>query len=176
MGAGEMQFERFLEALRMICRVCDTETTITPKQRHRYHEMGLPDVVLVGIEVSRCPRCGDVRPTIPYPEELHRLIARALVEKRTRLLGEEVRFLRAILAWSAKDFARHTGVSPETVSRWEAGTTPVGPQADRLIRLLVVQGRLTIDFPLERLAEIDTDRATPARAEVLLGDQEWLME
>jgi putative zinc finger/helix-turn-helix YgiT family protein len=171
---AKSQFARLLEELRMLCRVCDTETTIAPKQRHRYREVGLPDVVLVGIDVSRCPRCGDVRPTIPYPEELHRLVAQALVEKNTRLLGDEVRFLRGILAWSAKDFARHLGVSPETVSRWEAGTIPIGPQADRLLRLLVVQGRLTIDYPLERLAAVNTNRASPARVEVKLGDQEWV--
>ena len=158
----------------MLCRICDTETTIATKQRHRYREVGLPGVVLAGIEVSRCPRCSDVRPTIPYPEELHRLIAQALVEKDSRLLADEVRFLRAILAFSAKDFARHMGVSPETVSRWEAGSVPVGPQADRLLRLLVVQGRLTIDYPLERLAEIDTDRERPVEVEVRLGDQEWV--
>jgi putative zinc finger/helix-turn-helix YgiT family protein len=170
-----MHFDRFLSRLRMLCRVCDTETTVAPKQRHRYHEMGLPDVVLVGIDVSRCPRCGDVRPTIPYPEELHRLIAQALVGKRTRLLADEVVFLRGTLAWSAKDFARHMGVAPETVSRWESGAIPIGPQADRLLRLLVVQGRLTIDYPLERLAEIDMERATPTKVEVRLGDQEWVM-
>ncbi len=157
----------------MLCRVCDTETTLSTKQRHRYREVDLPEVVLVGIDVSRCPRCGDVRPAIPYPEELHRLVAQALVEKRTRLLGEEVRFLRRMLAWPAKDFARHMGVSPETVSRWESGTMPIGPQADRLLRLLVVQGRLTIEYPLERLAALETDRAVPARVEVRLGDQEW---
>ena len=160
----------------MLCRVCDTETTITPKQRHRYREVGLPDVVLVGIEVSRCPRCSDVRPTVPYPEELHRIVAGALVEKRTRLSGDELRFLRQMLAWSGKDLARQMGVSPETVSRWESGAIPIGPQADRLVRLMVVQGRLTIAYPLERLAAIDESRASPARVDVRLGDQEWVLD
>ncbi len=56
----------------------------------------------------------------------------------------------------------HLGTTPETVSRWENGRTPMGVTADRLLRLMVIvkQGAT---YPLQRLrtaARLDA-RATP---------------
>ena len=116
----------------MKCTECGT-TMKTQRENYRYDESGLKKVTLVGIEVSRCPRCGNYEVSIPHMEDLHRLIARAVIEKTTRLTSEEVRFLRKSLGWSGVDFARNMGVTEETVSRWENGAVPIGPQADRLL-------------------------------------------
>ena len=40
------------------------------------------------------------------------------------------------------------------VSRWENGAVPIGPQADRLLRFMVAQGRLATYYPTERLSKI----------------------
>ena len=156
----------------MKCSECGS-TMQRRKENHRYDECGLKHVTLVGLAVTRCPKCGNYEIAIPRIESLHRLIARALIEKRTRLTGEEVRFLRKSLGWSGADFARHMGVSDETVSRWENAAAPIGPQADRLLRLMVAQGRTPIRYPTERLASIDAKRAAATRLELESRHDEW---
>jgi transcriptional regulator with XRE-family HTH domain len=78
-----------------------------------------------------------------------------LVRQRRRLQGAEVRFLRKWLGWSGRDFARHMGVSAETVSRRENERDPIGGTSGRLLRLMVLFGRPVADYSLDRLAEID---------------------
>lgn len=145
----------------------------TQKENYRYSECGLKNVTLIGIEVSRCPRCGNYEVSIPHIEGLHRLIARILIEKTTRLTGEEVRFLRKSLGWSGADFAENIGVAEETVSRWENDATPIGPQADRLLRLMVAQGRLTTRYPTEKLSQINPKKATATRVALETRDEQW---
>ena len=157
---------------RMKCSECGTAMR-TRKENYRYDECGLRNITLVGVEVTRCARCGNFEVAIPRIEGLHRLIARLLIEKMTRFRGEEVRFLRKGLGWSGADFARHMGVAEETVSRWENDATPIGPQADRLLRLMVAHGRLTMQYATERLARIDPKRALTTRLELGVTDDEW---
>jgi len=62
-------------------------------------------VILVGVPVARCGRCGETEVGIPGIEALHRAIAGALIAKPARLAPEEVRFLRKHLGLSSADFA-----------------------------------------------------------------------
>lgn len=114
----------------------------------------LPGIVLAGIAVFRCPKCGYYEVEIPHLDDLHRSIALHLVRQSRRLQGAEVRFLRKWLGWSGQDFAKHMGVSAETVSRWENEREPIGATSDRLLRLMVLFGRPVTDYTLDRLAEI----------------------
>jgi putative zinc finger/helix-turn-helix YgiT family protein len=164
--------ERREEAGAMKCPECGTAMR-TKKERYRYDECGLKYVTLAGVEVNRCPRCGNHEVSIPHIEELHRLIARVLIEKRTRFRGEEVGFLRKSLGWSGADFAKHMGVTNQTVSRWENDAAPIGPQADRLLRLIVAQGRLTMQYPTERLARINPNKASATRVELETRGEQW---
>ena len=143
------------------------------KENYHYEESGLEHVMLVGVRVSRCPKCDNYEVSIPQIEGLHRLLARALIHKRTRFTGAEVRFLRKSLGWSGVDFSRHMGVSVETVSRWENDAAPIGPQADRLLRLMVSQGRLTERYATERLIDIDAGKATTLRLEAEPRGTKW---
>lgn len=145
----------------------------TRKENYRYDECGLKYVTLVGVEVSRCPRCGNYEISIQQVEGLHRLIARVVIDKMTRFTGDEVRFLRKSLGWSGSNLAKHMGVAVETVSRWENGAAPIGPQADRLLRLMVAQGRLTTNYPTERLSQINPKKASITRLEVESRDERW---
>jgi putative zinc finger/helix-turn-helix YgiT family protein len=147
----------------------------TRKESYRYDECGLKHVTLIGVEVTRCPRCGNYEVSIPHLEELHRLLAEILIDKSTRFTGEEIRFLRKSLGWSGTDFAKHMGVAEETVSRWENDAAPIGPQADRLLRFLVAQGRLTTNYPTERLKEIDLRKATVTRVTLTARNERWMV-
>ena len=156
----------------MRCTECGASMT-TGRENYRYQECGLRYVTLKGIDVSRCSNCGNYEISIPRIEELHRLIAKALIEKMSRFTGAEIRFLRKGLGLSATDFARRMGVTVETVSRWENDAAAIGPQADRLLRLLVAQGRLAKQYPEEQLDRINTKTAKETKLGVMLEDEEW---
>ncbi len=128
----------------------------TRRENYHYTASGLPHVTLQQVEVSRCPVCGETEVAIPHIEALHRAIAAVLVQKRARLAPEEIRYLRKYLGWLGVDFAAHMGVTPETVSRWERSTTPMGGQADRLLRLLVVNLAPGQEYSADRLTALLT--------------------
>ena len=118
------------------CRECGADTTVSV-ENYRYDIGGLPNVVLVGIKVYRCPSCGGDAVAIPRLAQLHRAIVRALVAKRGRLSADEIRFLRKRLEWTGVELATRLGVTPDTASRWETGKRPINPTAARLPRLYV---------------------------------------
>ena len=159
----------------MKCPECGTPMK-TRKENYRYDECGLKYVTLVGVEVARCPHCGNYEISIPHIEGLHRLLAKVLIEKSTRFTGDEVRFLRKSLGWSGSEFAKHMGVAEETVSRWENDAAPIGPQADRLLRFLVAQGRLTANYPAERLKHIDLKKATATKMTLATRKEQWTVK
>ncbi|MBI2466932.1 MAG: helix-turn-helix domain-containing protein [Candidatus Rokubacteria bacterium] len=133
---------------------------------YRYTASGLPAVVLLGVEVRRCQECGAEEVAIPRIEELHRLIAQALIRRPHRLAPAEIKYLRKWLGWSGVDFARHMGTAPETVSRWEQGRAPMSPQADRLLRLMVTTRAPVENYTLDALTTIREKapvRPTPLR-------------
>jgi len=141
--------------------------------------IGLPGVRLQ-TDVARCQKCGATEVLIPNLEGLHRAIARDIVAEQTRLAPAEVRFLRKVLGWSGADFAAHMGTSPETVSRWETGATPIGPQADRLLRLMVMTKDPVDDYRrLDLLKTVARTKATVARrviAKVATRHGKWHIE
>jgi putative zinc finger/helix-turn-helix YgiT family protein len=133
-------------------------------ENHRYTESGLPNVVLVGVEVRRCRNCGESMVAIPHIEELHRALAMTLIRQTGRLAPSEIRFLRKWLGWSGVDFASHMGVAPETVSRWESmeNPKPMGGTAERLLRLAVAHGQPIDQYPIGMLLEINDEQTSNA--------------
>ena len=105
-------------------------------EAHRYGR-GL-DVVLMSVEVRRCPSCGEEEIVIPRIGQLHKVIAMAFARKPGRLQPAEIRFLRTYLGHSSSDFAELLGVDPATVSRWENTRKPqtMGRPYETLLRAL----------------------------------------
>ena len=145
----------------MKCPQCRHEM-VRNTENHRYTESGLSNVVLVGVEVRRCPHCGETMVSIPRMEELHQTLAMALIRHTGRLAPSEIRFLRKWLGWSGVDFAKHMGVTPETVSRWESveNPKPMGGTAERLLRLAVAYGQPIDKYSIDMLTEINDDQAS----------------
>lgn len=121
---------------------------------HRYTECGLDYVILMGIESRECAACGEQELVISKIAQLHRAIAKAVVEKKGRLEGQDIRFLRKFLGLSAVDFAAQIGSKAETVSRWENNHRPISVTQDRLLRLMVLNERPKASYPLEKLAQL----------------------
>jgi putative zinc finger/helix-turn-helix YgiT family protein len=137
----------------MNCAACGKPMT-TARENYSYTASGLPQVTLARVEVRRCKACGEHEVVIPRIEQLHRVIARAVIGKRSRLTAAETRFLRKYLGWSGADFARHMGVTAESVSRWENNREKMGPVADRLLRLMVANKAPVSEYPIAALAEL----------------------
>jgi putative zinc finger/helix-turn-helix YgiT family protein len=129
----------------------------TSRENHRWDASGLPHVVLVDVEVRRCPACGERAVMIPRIEALHRALAMVTISRPGRLSPREIRFLRKWLGWSGQEFAKHFGVTTTTVSRWESteDPSPMGGTAERLLRLSVAHGQPAEEYPVSRLAELD---------------------
>jgi putative transcriptional regulator len=127
------------------------------KTRGNYAYASLPGVTLANVDIYKCPECGEEEVSIPHIEDLNRTIARELVRKKVQLAPTEIRFLRKLLGWSGVDFAKHFGVTPETVSRWESGKKAMGPVAERLLRLCTATRAPIDDYDLEDLQSVAED-------------------
>ncbi len=158
----------------MKCAEC-SEPMTSAQENYDYSASGLPYVTLVGVEVRRCKVCGEHEVVLPKIEQLHRALALAVVGKRARLTAAEIRFLRKYLGWSGADFARHMGVTPESVSRWENEREQMTPVADRLVRLMVVTQTPISDSSLDALVDLD-DKPAPVRLRVEPKKRGWLAE
>jgi transcriptional regulator with XRE-family HTH domain len=107
----------------------------TKAKPYHYVGAGLPNVYLVGVTYRHWPADDTQSADIPALPALLDALAKALLEKRGLLNGDELRFLRKQLKIASKDFAPLVGVSVEQYSRLENGAT-VTPTVDRLVRLL----------------------------------------
>ena len=159
----------------MKCPQCRHPMKIA-RENYLYTESGLPNVTLVGIEVSRCPSCGEHEAVIPRIEQLHRAIATTIVRKVPGLTPAEIRFLRKCLGWSGADFAAHMGVSPETVSRWENGSATMGSAAERLLRLVTLTRGSAGDYSLEVLKDMARTKPAAQRLQVRVEKGRWNAE
>ncbi len=118
------------------CTGCGEPVT-AERRTYRYNESGLSNVVLLGIDVADCPKCGNSDVIIPRMAKIHRAIAQAIASSPSRLTGEQLRFLRKHLGLSGEEFARYLHTDRTKISKWERGEDPIGPATDRLVRLLV---------------------------------------
>ncbi|MEW5981595.1 MAG: type II TA system antitoxin MqsA family protein [Acidobacteriota bacterium] len=148
----------------MTCLVCGGEMRVETSN-FRYTASGLPNVTLVGVEIRRCRQCGESEVGIPNIEGLHRTLAEMITRQRGQLTPAEIKFLHKYLGLSGVDFARHMGVTPETVSRWEKGTLRMGTTAGRLLRWLVATREPASAYPIDMFTG---DRA-PSSASDRLG-------
>jgi putative transcriptional regulator len=122
----------------MTCSMCDNKKSLKKtKITHKYKECGLENVTLIGVEYSRCDKCGEEYYGYGNMEKLNEVIATVLIRKKEFLIGDEVRFLRKHLGYSGAMFAKIIGYDDATLSRLERGSQPVTKVFDRLIRFTV---------------------------------------
>lgn len=143
------------------------------RENIKYDASGLPGITLENVEVRRCPACGEYEVVLPRLEDLHAVIATAIIQKPARLTADEIRYLRKFLGWSGADFARMIGTKPETVSRWETGNAAMGVQADRLLRLMVAHLKPVQDYGADRIKNAAIADAKPARLKLTNDAKGW---
>lgn len=135
----------------MKCDECGSTLTVEERAVRRYDIGGLPHVELHGVEVSNCPECGKEGIAIPRLGQLHRVLADAFLRQERTLAPDEIRFLRKHIGLSMADCAQRIGVTRETLSRWENGAQPMGPSADRLLRVLVLTHEPSTSYHVDDL-------------------------
>ena len=118
------------------CYECG-QKMIGRKENYQYTEAGLKSVTLTNVLVFHCT-CGNIVAELPAVGQLHHLIAFDLLRKESILSGEEARFLRKWIGYSATQLAETTGYSKTIISRWENGRQDIGKEPDRLLRLVVI--------------------------------------
>jgi DNA-binding transcriptional regulator YiaG len=117
-----------------VCRKGKIKTIV--QQTYRYKECGLDNVYLLNMDIRECDGCRIKVPRLKRMPELHATIARAVAMQPCPLRGQDVRFLRKQLGYSAKEWATFLRTDTSTLSRWENDQQEIGTQSDTLIRLL----------------------------------------
>jgi putative zinc finger/helix-turn-helix YgiT family protein len=144
----------------MKCDICQGKIVTKTQPKHHYIECGLDNVYLTNVSVRVCESCGEKSVRIPRMLELHATIGRALAMQPCPLRGQDIRFLRKQLGYSAKAWATFMRTDVSTLSRWENGKQEVSSQSDALIRLLYFrirdeqEGELSIDGVAARAASV----------------------
>lgn len=131
----------------------------TVVENYRYDGCGLENVVLSNVKVRRCRKDAEEVVVIPRVEELHRVLAKAVASKETKLTPPEIRFLRKYLGWSGTTFAEWIGVDRSTVSRWESGDQAMGQQAERLLRVFALA--IKPEEQYEAVSRVSNEKGAP---------------
>jgi transcriptional regulator with XRE-family HTH domain len=113
----------------------DTYTS-SPDKPYHYVGSGLRNVYLVGVKYWLCRLCKRQAAEIPALNQLLASIARTLVEKKSPLIGEQVRYLRKRLSRPSKEFAAIIGVTPERYSAIEGSEVSLAEGRDKLVRMV----------------------------------------
>lgn len=88
---------------------------------------------------------------IPDPEGLVRAVAQARVLHEHKLNAADLKFLRLALGLKSKELADVISVTPEHVSRLEAGDKVLSPQSEKLVRIYTFVS--TVPFTKRKLEE-----------------------
>ncbi len=91
---------------------------------------------------------------IPDPEGLVKAVAQARVLHKHKLSGGELKFLRSALGLKSKELARAIAVTPEHMSRLEAGEKVLCPQSEMLVRIFTFVS--TVQFTKRKMGEAAT--------------------
>jgi len=119
------------------CNACGAKAAVV-RGSYRFTECGLRNVKLQGVEIARCPECGDEQVIIPRLDELMRTLVFAVISQPYRLQGEDVRFLRKYLKMTQTEFASYLDIDKTNLSKWENNEDKIGEQSDRLIRSIAL--------------------------------------
>jgi len=78
-----MQAETMAPVIAAQCSDCGSDARVE-RGTYRFRESGLDNVVLKGIEMIKCPQCGNEDPVIPNLDGLLRTLALAVVQAGCR--------------------------------------------------------------------------------------------
>lgn len=123
---------------------------------HHYTQCGLANVWLEnGYTEKKTPYGKAV--AIEDADGLHQVLALGLIEKKGRITGKELKFLRVVMGLSQEGLGKLLGVSEQSVSLWER-TGKVPQTADSVTRMLVsekLDGNCKVSDVIERINTVE---------------------
>lgn len=152
------------------CWKCGSEA-VTVERLVRPLSPHTPDLLIDGVERVTCSTCGEVVESWTKSMPLLDLVKTELLNKPRRLSPGEFRVLRQAVHPQAKAFAASIDVTPEILSKWENGKSPIPSTVDRLVRLMVAV-RWGLTAKPEEWATLGADD-TPLERRFVLGARGW---
>ncbi|MFO1464071.1 MAG: YgiT-type zinc finger protein [bacterium] len=135
----------------MKCVNCDNKKNLHREiQTIQYRQCGLDNVVLEGVDCFICDKCGARFYGFGDQDQLHALIASILIQKKSALVGKELRFLRKYLGFSTDYFGKISTYDPSSISRLENDQQQSG-KYDRFIRVLAYSELPNRNYSLQDL-------------------------
>jgi transcriptional regulator with XRE-family HTH domain len=124
-------------------RKCEECGGIMEGRRENYHytECGLQSVRLKNILVFHCG-CGAMTARIPFAAWLHRAILFDLIQKKSLLSGEEIKFLRKMAGLNGVELSEALGIHKTTLSKWENNARRITKNSDAALRLMCFIGMI----------------------------------
>ena len=127
--------------------------SMTPTLYH-YKISGLDNVYLKGgVEEFICPKCGSRSTAIRNPIGLHKAITGSLALAKRRLSGNELRFLREQLGFSAEELASLVEYSEEHIRKIESGSTSPKAPYEMFLRVAIMRGMKAPEYDLRELSQ-----------------------
>jgi len=112
--------------------------------RYHYKECGLDNIIIEGIDILE-DADGEEVIHIPRINQLHRIIAEAILRRPSRLSGKELRFLRTRMGKTQAQLAELLHRDVQTIARWEKGEVDMDGNAETLFRLIAAE-EMAIDL------------------------------
>ncbi|MBA2588853.1 MAG: helix-turn-helix domain-containing protein [Alphaproteobacteria bacterium] len=100
--------------------------------------MGYPVMLHDGVDLIDCLNCDHIAIFIPDMPGLIATVAASRLMMGEKLNGRELQLIRKSTGLKAVDLAQKLDVTPETVSRWENNKEPMRHEAERSLRLKVL--------------------------------------
>lgn len=117
-------------------------------------------VILVDSVREIDPKANDPEIIIPDESGLHKAISWQRAIDPRKLTGGDIRYLRKSLGMKAKDLAVSLDISPEYLSRCEAGTKVLAGNVEKMLRLTIL---LEIFYVLDKATERNCSQVVRAR-------------
>lgn len=123
---------------------------------YHYTECGLDNVWLENGFVTKKTAYGKAT-AIDDAIGLHKVLAMELTQKKGKITGKELRFMRTVLGMSQEGLGKCVGASEQSVSLWER-TGKVPQYADSILRLMVserLNGNSKVSDVIERINTVE---------------------
>ena len=128
-------------------------------QRYHYTECGLDNVILEGVTFVK-DADGEETICIPRINQLHKVIAKGIINRPAGMSGKELRFLRTEMGMTQAQLAELLHRDAQSIARWEKGEVEIDGNAETVVRLLASE-----KLGIEREGDIEAlARKSVARA------------
>ncbi len=104
-------------------------------KRYHYTECGLDNVILVGVILVE-DADGEETVHIPHINQLHKTIAKGIIDRPAGMSGKELRFLRTEMGMTQAELAELLHRDAQSIARWEKGEVEIDGNAETVVRLL----------------------------------------